>query len=63
MKVGSYAETVSKEEKGSDNKEFQAQANGVEVKAGSAQYLQQLEEQRAMKVMHFGLYSFLQFLV
>ncbi len=63
MKVGTYAETNSKEEKGSDNNEFQAQANSVEVKAGSAQYLTQLEEQRAMKVMHFGFYSFLQFLV
>ncbi|CAM6051107.1 unnamed protein product [Sphagnum compactum] len=47
------------EEKGSDKNEFQAQANGVEVKAGSAQYLQQLEEQRAMKItgakVTFGL--------
>ncbi|CAK9202232.1 unnamed protein product [Sphagnum troendelagicum] len=42
-----------------DNNEFQAQANSVEVKAGSAQYLTQLEEQRAMKItgakVTFGL--------
>ncbi|CAK9202239.1 unnamed protein product [Sphagnum jensenii] len=57
--VGTYAETISKEIKGSDNNEFQAQANSVEVKAGSAQYLTQLEEQRAMKItgakVTFGL--------
>ncbi|CAK9863326.1 unnamed protein product [Sphagnum jensenii] len=42
-----------------DNNEFQAQANSVQVKAGSAQYLTQLEEQRAMKItgakVTFGL--------